>query len=945
MKRPANLGGNLKHPRALLLVALMGYVMAVSGEPRSFNIPGTTLKEALLLFGQQANLTIVLSLDAEVRDFTVEEVAMTGEPIVVLDLMLKNSGLAYQQIAADAFVIEQVSMPHDNLPGGDTAMVEQKQKKSLLRSIGAAIGLVASTTPALAEQVATNERILEEIVVTGSRKVTDLQTTSLAITAISQEQVEHSFTRDLRGIADLVPNLIIQNVTPWHSAASVGIRGTGTGDIITTVDSPIGVVIDDFVLPHVQSQLFDPFDLEGVEVLRGPQGTLFGKNTTGGVVVLRTKRPEHNEFHGKVQALAGSFGRQEYRAAVNVPLIDDTLSFRMMFSDQKSDGQFENDKISTTFGTAANPTTPLGLPVNGDGRDMDGRDSLYTKFRLLWTPNEHYEALFTYEYMDDDSPTKTVVNETPANGTDSFGIPRSFLFNALGFPGISQTCANPNSESCVYSSGASLRGDGLAMEQGQRMDVEGFYLNQKITINQGKFDVILGMREQEERLPSSVTGEAWPSLFDSTRNLEREMRQAEVRFTSTLESRFQFAVGAAYFENELDYRGFSYLGFLELIGVAGRNNLPAKSLAIQDGTAIGVYGEVYYDISDRLRLTAGARYSKEEKDFVRGNNAFLTPDEVQIWKNSDGAEFSRDVLPLDRYAFTYAGDEDWDDVTFRFVLDWEIDDSQFAYFSFNQGFRSGSFVETCSSVATCSAPFDQEEADSFEIGYKADLLDDTLRVNAALFYTEYENVVRSQVVPITDEQGNPGQETQFRNIAGAENKGLELEVTWLATSQLSFGLNAAWLDAEYTEFLTNVDGGSGVANNPSCLNVDAFGNDDADCLGIVPNFAPEWQVGVSATYEWQLSNGMSLAARTFVHAQPEYQYSVFNSDFTQPQKRTLVDASITLVDAEDRWQLVVFGKNMTGEVYRVAGNSVAGLWNFSAYGPRERYGAELTVYF
>ena len=262
-----------------------------------------------------------------------------------------------------------------------------------------------------------------------------------------------------------------------------------------------------------------------------------------------------------------------------------------MFSDQKSDGQFNNDKISTTFGTAANPTTPLGLPVNGDGRDLDGRDALYAKARLLWTPTENYEALLTYEFMDDDSSAKSNVNETPENGTDSFGSPRSFLFNALGFPGISQTCDNPNSESCVYSTGVSFRDDGLAMEQGQRMDVDGVYLNQKLTIDQGAFDLILGLRKQDERLPGSFTGEAWPSLFDATRNLEREMRQAELRFTSALEGPFQLAIGAAYFENELDFRGMSYLGVIERIGVPGRNSLPGFGFARQDGRASGGSGE------------------------------------------------------------------------------------------------------------------------------------------------------------------------------------------------------------------------------------------------------------------------------------------------------------------------------------------------------------------
>ncbi|NIP15890.1 MAG: TonB-dependent receptor, partial [Pseudomonadales bacterium] len=612
------------------MIAFYAWPDYAVGNAVSFDIPKQRADLALIAFAEQADRTLLFSFD-ETKEKTANRLSGTYEVVAALELLLDGTGLSVSMGNRGQLTVAE----HSN-SSGET---EVDKRKSVLSGVAAVVGVLLgglqTSTPALAAETS-DQRILEEILVTGTRQVTELQTTAIAITNLSEAQLEQSFTRDLRGVADLVPNLIIQNVTPWHSAASIGIRGTGTGDIITTVDSPIGVVVDDFVLPHVQSQLLDPFDLEGVEVLRGPQGTLFGKNTTGGVIILRSKRPEHNEFNGKLQAMVGSFDRREFRGSVNIPLIDDTLSFRLMFSDQKSDGQFNNDKISTTYGTATNPATPLGLPVNGDGRDLDGRDALYAKARLLWTPTENYEALLTYEFLDDDSSAKSNVNETPANGTDSFGIPRNFLFNALGFPGIPQTCDNPSSKSCVYSTGVSFRDDGVAMEQGQRMDVDGIYLNQKLTIDQGAFDLILGMREQKERLPGSFTGEAWPSMFDATRNLERDMRQAELRFTSTLEGPFQLALGAAYFENELDFRALAYLGFLEVLGVPGRNDLPAVQFAKQDGKAYGVYGEFYYDISDQLRATAGLRWSKEEKDFERGNNAFLTPDELQIWINSGG---------------------------------------------------------------------------------------------------------------------------------------------------------------------------------------------------------------------------------------------------------------------------------------------------------------------
>lgn len=846
--------------------------------------------------------------------------------------------------------------------------------RSLTRFFAIAGLAIGFSAPAIAQDdaVASSSGTLDEVFVQGTRQVTSQQTTPLAITTISEERIEQRFVDDIRGIADLAPNVIMENITGFNALA-VGIRGTGTNDIITTIDSAVGIVVDEFALAHTQGQIVDPFDVEAIEILRGPQGTLFGKNTTGGVVIVRTKRPVHNEYTGKIQLRAGNIGTLEGRVAVNIPILEDVLSARLVATYQQDHGQYTNDKVHPVYGVNGGPT-PLGLPVNGDGRNLDGTDVFFGRGKILLTASDSYEAVLTFEILRDRSDTPPAVNETPLDGAlDKFGIPRSFLFNTFQFPGFQQTCPGGENakQSCIFSTGVSFRDDGLRMERGHRMEMELVSLDQEIDLDTIVIDFFVGYRYQKERLPSTYTGEAFPSLFDATRNLEREQFQAELRFTSNFEGKFNFIFGGAYFLNNNHWRAMSYVGFINVpIDLGGcdianptgdplcfvinptANDRPNFAPLNQKADAVGMYAEFYYDISDRLRLTAGLRYSYEEKSFQKWQGTSLTLEEVALFGSTDGGRALERSMNIDmltptntgRFQFVVDDNRDWDNVTFKAVLDYQMDDNTFVYFSFNQGFKSGSFVETCTSLGTCE-PFEEESADSFELGYKADMFDQTVRVNVAAFYTKINNVVRSQVVRIINRFGDPDQETQFRNIAGQENYGLELELTWLVTDDFRVNLTAHWLDSSYTEFFTDIDGGAGSTTMPECVQLDALGNDDATCLGIRPNFAQKWSLGADFTYDMHMANSGLVIWNASIHHSPESEYSVFNSDFTQIQARTLIGLSATWIDPQERWQIALFVKNLLNETYRVSANSVAGLWNFSQYGQNRRWGIEGTFNF
>ena len=232
---------------------------------------------------------------------------------------------------------------------------------------------------------------LEEVVVTARRRAESLQDAPLSITALSGDAPEVRMAQDLRDLAGIAPNTVITSV-PGFNAAAIGMRGASTGDIILTFDPAVGIVVDGVVLAHVQTQLLDMFDIESIEMLRGPQGTLFGKNTVGGAINVTTRRPDFEGFSGEGRLLAGNFGREEARGTLNVPL-SDTLAARMSLLYQKSDGFYEN--------------------TLGNGEDLGGDDVFSGRLKLLWQPGPNTEVLLSGEYLKDEGDAPPSVNETP----------------------------------------------------------------------------------------------------------------------------------------------------------------------------------------------------------------------------------------------------------------------------------------------------------------------------------------------------------------------------------------------------------------------------------------------------------------------------------------------------------------------------------------------------
>jgi iron complex outermembrane recepter protein len=831
----------------------------------------------------------------------------------------------------------------------------------------------ASSTPATPSAAESQETSgLEEIIVTGTMRIESSQDVPIAISAITAEAISASHINDVRALQNLAPGLVLSNPAGFNATGG-GMRGTGTNIILVTQDAPVSFLMDGFALSHVSSQFLSLFDTQQVEVFRGPQGTLFGKNTTGGVISITSKRPIQGEYSAETQLSYGQYDNgaaaNSLQAAVNVPLAD-KLALRIAAMYDADDGFYTDDKATSTFpenvplwGLFGIPQgTPIPSEINtnttGPGGRLGGKDVFAAKVKLLWEPNDWYSAYLIGEFVDDNSDSPPGVNESTA--TD--------LLTGLGFPGI-QLAGQKDPFSTLITHNANM-----AMDAGHKVDTQGVYLTQTFEALSGQILSITGYREQVQRFPSTYTGESFLTLFDSTRNTERYTTQQEFRYVSDYDGPFNFVTGANYFRDVLNMRAMFSVGLTSLlpnldpdtgsfVRADGVVNLDTRALfdyqfqgTSQDREEWALYWDGSYEITETFKVTAGIRYSHDEKDFLRyvdgGGPCTALTDQVDV-KIIDGnctdtrSQYTSRAgilpnqfdgrhipLPLSAYGNVVDSSDDWSKPTYRLVFDYRPGDWGMLYLSYATGFLSGGYSETCATPTRCS--YDPETNDNIELGYKADLLDNTLRLNAALFFTKYDDLQRAVVATYTAADGTSQQETVTVNTGSSEATGVDLEATWVPNERWKVGAALNWLDHKY-------DSGSCLPNlrgdNPDPTSC------DVDLTQFDLPFSPEWKFGLNVTRDFAIPGGALVSLNGNLNYQSEAETDVFNSQNTQMEERTLLGAAVTYLEPDARWSATLYGSNLTDEIYRVAALPVAGLWNFTNYGMPRQIGVQLNLKF
>lgn len=623
-----------------------------------------------------------------------------------------------------------------------------------LAATAAILGLApggATIAQTMAQTMAqTGAGAIEEIVVTARKREESLQETPISISAFSQASLEQLGVQNINDVGDFTPNLLTTVGQVANTDANFFIRGIGQFDYFSSVDPGVALYVDGVYLARTTGGNLDVGDVERIEVLRGPQGTLFGRNTIGGAVNVVLADPSE-EFDGYLKVGVGERSRRNVEASLDVPIKADSLLSRFSFVYREQDGFVER--------------------FYDDARHYDVDDVIF-RGQLLWRPSDVFSAKLTGDVTRSRGTGPGVINRGLTITPSPFGIPMP--------PDI-----NDDLSSDRFLSFSNL-------EPLQEVDAYGAHLTLDWSISDAvALKSITAVRGVEQLLTLDNDGTGF-AFYDLLAPTDQDQFSQELQLSaSLLDGRLNSIAGLYYFTEEVDQTNGVCLGSVPVrldprCLRIGQNILPE----IEN---FAVYTQHSYDVTDRLSLTAGIRASFETKeityDFTLDNSSglqpFFPPVVVQL-------------LPLTTV------EEDWTSVTPRLGVDFRLSDTTLVYASFAEGFRSGGFNGRPTSPESIT-PYDPEESTVYEVGIKSDLLDNRLRANIAVFFNDYEGI------QLTNFSGGF---ITVDNAGDAELSGFELELTAVPVEGLRLFLGLGYLDSEYVELSPGAGGGLITLDKP-----------------------------------------------------------------------------------------------------------------------------------
>jgi len=602
--------------------------------------------------------------------------------------------------------------------------------------------------------------VLEEVIVTATKRAESIQDVSASILSFDADTMRDANVREFNDIINLTPGTAFTRFSPNQNV--ITIRGIGSGDDGAAGDAATAVHLDGIFLSRDGSRDIVMYDMDRVEVLRGPQGTLYGKNALAGVVNYVTQKPHSgNELSGEFTA--GDYGLLEMKGAGNISATD-SLFLRAAINVTKRDGYFEN--LST-------------------GNDIGDVDNQSIRLSSLYEASDSLSVLIVADYAKDEGygPARKL---RPEYGAD-------FLVSHLGL-GIPNT-TNDVRKVEVNTDGTFDRDNG------------GILLQVDKEFGTGSLTWLSGYRSMDYfsdyDLDGSLRAYRIQAIDEESTQFSSELRFASAAAES--QGDFEYTVGAYYLSIDTDRleTQFSWLGITldELTGKPFLPPIPQDTEQYHDQSvttnSYAVFADGKYKFTEALTGIVGVRYNSEEKDF--GVEALCGFGGIPNGLGSAGPGSSNTcnatVIPDQNGLNQFSAEavESWSRVTFRAGLEYALGDDSLAYFTFSNGFKSGGFGPGATNQVSAETPFDEELADAFEVGYKTEFWGGRARANTAIFYTEYTDLQVGILDP------NSGALT-IKNAAAAESQGIEFDVIAALTDSLTIHAGYSYLDAEYSDY-------------------------------------------------------------------------------------------------------------------------------------------------
>jgi iron complex outermembrane recepter protein len=697
---------------------------------------------------------------------------------------------------------------------------------------------------------------VDDIIVSARRRDEALKDVPVAVTALGGARLEQTGGTDLTVLQQQTPNATVQVARGSNSTLISFIRGVGQQDPLWGFEPGVGLYIDDVYVARPQGAVLDVFDVQRIEVLRGPQGSLYGRNTVGGAIKYVTSRLSP-ETEVSVKAAYGSFNQIDFLGRASVPLSDD---FRV----GAAVARYTRDGYGTNLNTGA-----------------EHYDKDVTAFRASaeWTPRDEVFVRLTYDRTADDSAPRHGHRELAGVGVGA-GVQ----------PSVYDTFAGVGDENSVETEGFAMT---VQAEVSDNWTVKAI-----AAVREGRTDTVIDF----DNTPAPTLD--IPAYYED--------EQTTLEFQGLFDyDRIQGVVGLFYLDGRAEGAFDTIVGNLGIvIGTGG----------FVETTSLSAFFDVNFDITDRLHLSIGGRYTLDDKtgDVFRANYLGATRSPLL-----GGAVRAPLLVRTD-----YTNAKTFDQFTPKVALSYDFSDAITGYASFSQGFKSGGFDMRGDAVFTPNTVngYDPETVDSYELGLKGRV--GILSFSSAVFYNEYQDQQVTTQVPavggIASFVDNVGQSTFY---------GAEFEGALSLTDSLTANFAVGYLNSEFDEFLR--------------YNLTTMVFEDISSQVVLQN-APEWTGYLGLTWNGMLAGG-ELVVTPQVSYRGDYSQFEFPNPILDQEAYALVDLSAVWTSPDDRFTVGIFGKNLTEEEYRVGGYNFPGAtFNNSVigyYGPPRTVTASIQVKF
>ncbi len=770
------------------------------------------------------------------------------------------------------------------------------------RAVIAALSMSAAfSLPVRAQTAASNEesRTIENIIVTAQKRVQSLQDVPIAVTAVSEQLLRDTGVKDIKDLTILTPGLLVTS-TSNESVTTARIRGIGTVGDNPGLESSVGVVIDGVYRPRNGVGFGDLGELERIEVLKGPQGTLFGKNTSAGVINVVTKKPQF-DFESDVALTAGNYGALEGEASITGP-ISESVAGRLFVASRERDGFLDVDRGS------------------GPRTESEDNDRKYYTVRgqLLFQPSEALDIRVVGDYSkrDENCCAAPQVELTPVAGVLTvLNLLQPGSVTNPADPFEREAHSNRSTEQDVTDKGASLE------------------INWDLDALQGAtLTSLTAWRDWETVNGQDADFTTVDILYrDPDGDFANEFKQLseEVRLAGETD-RLSWLVGAFYANEKLDSRnqlilGNQFFSYYNLLLSGALSSFPAnawpgglgtRDVYEQDSTSWALFTNNSIRFTDALELTVGVRYTNESKDLdtryfnehngvgcsiLRGIPAFVNSASAATIFGIGCATFDDPIY--NNVSTSQSIDEsEWSGTA---KLAYRFSDDVMAYVSYARGYKASGFNldrerngdsrfgpdsgNPAAASVDVDTSFDKELVDSYEIGLKTQWANNSLLLNIAGFYQDY-----------TDFQLNTFTGIQFvvTSLPKVNSQGVDLDLVWYTPlEQLSIQGGITYADTQIEEF------------GPAAAFFRPEREDDR------LSFAPEWSGSLAATFEQPISTNLLLRANVGVKYMSEYNTGSNLDPRKKQDAYSLVNARLGFGSSNERWMIEAWAQNLTDEEY------------------------------